>query len=392
MSFEIDWDKLSDDTINNGIKEFLDEQFQSIDLPSFISGLKVTEFNLGTKPPDIIIRHISNPFDEFYDENLQDIDERLKKLSTKYMHDRSSYMDSSDEDDNASTNISTISEEFLKKDEQITLNTDNTFTGNFKQFPTIGGKTGFQLEEEDNRTRKSSDSLSLMIGNNNVGFLHNHNINSLGLGNLNSPSSHNSTRADTPTHFLNHAQILRDPRSSSFIRSKETTSERNESDIQLITEFNYHGDLHIEIMVNLLVNYPSPNFISLPIKLQITDIVIHSIAVIAYLKKSVYVSFLCDINEQNSEYFTGNHHQTFTDGANFVEYVSNGNTQERIDIIKKIKIESEIGGVEHNALRNVGKVEKFLVDRLRGILRDEIAWPSWICLDLNEDTDDTESF
>ena len=53
-------------------------------------------------------------------------------------------------------------------------------------------------------------------------------------------------------------------------------------------EINYKGDMHINLLVNLLVNYPSPNFISLPIKLHITDIVIHSIATIAYLKKSVF--------------------------------------------------------------------------------------------------------
>ena len=62
-------------------------------------------------------------------------------------------------------------------------------------------------------------------------------------------------------------------------------------------EINYKGDMHINLLVNLLVNYPSPNFISLPIKLHITDIVIHSIATIAYLKKSVFLSFLCDVDD-----------------------------------------------------------------------------------------------
>ena len=64
--------------------------------------------------------------------------------------------------------------------------------------------------------------------------------------------------------------------------------------------------------------------------------------------------------------------------------------KERIDIVKKIKIESEIGEVENNILRNVGKVEKFLVEQLRNILRDEIAWPSWICIDMNDDDDEEE--
>lgn len=61
-------------------------------------------------------------------------------------------------------------------------------------------------------------------------------------------------------------------------------------------------------------------------------------------------------------------------GGNIVDYYFHDpHNKERIDIIRKIKIESEIGEVENNVLRNVGKVEKFLMEQLRGILRDEIA-------------------
>ncbi|WEJ94050.1 Mitochondrial distribution and morphology protein 12 [Yamadazyma tenuis] len=380
MSFDINWDNLvGDESINESIRRFLDEQLQSLTLPSFISDLSVSGFDLGSTAPDISILHVGDPFDEFYDENLKDIDERLKSLNMSYMHGRNSYEYSSDEDDyndhpndndNASTNISIL------------------------EFPKIGGKSGAELHrQEQTLTRSSSDSLSLMLGNSNLNFLHNHNLNNLGLGNLNSPS-HIPTRADTPTRFLNHVTrpgSYRDP--SSF-----TGSDRHENDIQLTMEVNYHGDLEINVLVNLLVNYPSPKFISLPIKLHITGLVIHSIAVVAYLRNSVFVSFLCDVNEQTSDYFSSSIHSYGVNspanpgnsGGNFVEYINSSNTQERIDIIKKVKIESEIGGVEQNVLRNVGKVEKFLIDGLRSLLREEVAWPSWLCFDLSDD-DDHES-
>lgn len=385
MSFELNWDALvADPSINEGIRTFLDQQFQSVSLPSFIDNLKVTDFNLGTIAPDITIRHIGDPFKEFYDEDLKDIDERLNTLLMDYLHKRQSTGYSSEEDDddtdNASTNISSISEDAVRKPFVM-------------EFPKIGGKTGTQLqkEQDESRNRGSLDSLSLMLGNNQLNFLHNHNINNLGLGNLNSPTS----RSETPTHFLNHKGLARNSSGSSeFIKSKKTATERGENDIQMIVEFNYQGDLEINLMVNLMVNYPSPNFISLPIKLRITDLVIHSIAVIAYLKDSIYISFLCDVNDASSDYFAenpsgGTGTSGFSSGGNFVDYMTNAQ-EERIDIIKKVKIESEIGGVEQNVLRNVGKVEKFLVDRLRALLRDEIAWPSWICLDLSDPDSDEE--
>lgn len=387
MSFEINWDKLVEDpAINEGIREFLDDQLHNIELPLYISSLSVTNFNLGTIPPDISIIHIGNPFDEFYEDNLNDLDERLASLNLNRKASTNSFYDnSSDEDDydNASTNLSTISE-------------DSGFRKSFTmEFPKLGGKTASELHNEEmNKSRNSLDSLSLMLGNNNLNFLHNHNLNNLGLGALATPSI-SSTRADTPTRFLEHVRssAMREG-SSSFIKTKKPADQKDPNDLQLIVEINYRGDLEINITVDLLVNYPSPKFISLPIKLHITDIVIHSIAVIAYLKHSVFISILCDINDQTSDYFTSSihshesHNNGMNSGGNFVDYISNGSSFERIDIIKKIKIESQIGGAEHNILRNVGKVEKFLSDRLRGLLRDEIAWPSWICLDMNPEPEE----
>lgn len=371
MSFDINWENLvQDNTINEALREFLDDQFKSLTLPSFISGLTVSSFNLGSVPPDVSIIHISDPFDEFYDQDLTDIDERLKSLNMDYMNARNSYGYSSSEDDD--------------DDEEKTSNANQSID---LQFPKIGGSTGAELQRQHMLPGRSSlDSLLLMLGKNHLNFLHNHNINNLGIGSLNSPN-HGTTRADTPTNFL---QNVKRQNTNNFIKSGKPSANKNENDIQLVVEFNYHGDMEINILVNLLVNYPSPKFITLPIKLHITDLVIHSIAVVAYLNSSVFISFLCDINEYASDYFTSPHNNrsgtpNMTSGGNFVDYITNSNTQERIDIIKKVKIESEIGGAEQNVLRNVGKVEKFLIDRLREILRDEVAWPSWICLDMNED-------
>jgi distribution and morphology protein 12 len=52
-----------------------------------------------------------------------------------------------------------------------------------------------------------------------------------------------------------------------------------------------------------------------------------------------------------------------------------------MDIIKDLSIESEIGA-QDAVLRNVDKIEKFLLDRLRSIVRDEVAWPGWITFEI----------
>lgn len=394
MSLDINWDKLvEDNTLNEHIKSFLDRQFQSLSLPSYIDNLSVTAFNLGNTSPSISIRHIGDPFDEFYEEESQDDEKR--PIPTP-QPPRSYYSDDSSDEENNAHDLSVLGE-----DPQLTSLSER-FSGLRSPSPPRVASPPHPL----NRARTSLDSISLFIGNN-VNYLHNYNMNNVGLGNLNSSAAHTGT--DTPTNIFSHnpystyrnnsSSLLKaKDRPANAIPTKEKQSSKKDKDIQFIVEIDYHGDMHLEVTVNLLVNYPSTNFITLPIKLHVSDLVIHSIASIAYLNNSAFFSFLCDVNETNSDYFShrsgtqsAEHQFTSTNGGNFVDYVTGPNTRERIDIIKKVRIESEIGEVESNVLRNVGKVERFLVDQLRAIIRDEIAWPGWICFDFNEDPEEGSS-
>lgn len=356
MSFDINWDKLvSDNAVNETVKEFLDQQFNSISLPSFIDNLSVTNFSLGNIPPEITIRHVGDPFDEFYhEENSEDEEKKGTPAMPSGFSD-----DEESEDEHMETTLHEAA--------------------NRERLQNIVPITGF-----DNTSRKSLDILK---------HFHNYNMNNVGLGNHLYGSQGNDS--ETPTNIFSHNLY-------SFHQSSAPRNEtkKSESDLQLILEIDYHGDISLELTVNLLVNYPSSSFITLPIKLRITDLVVHSLAAVAYLEKSVFVSFLCDVNDTSSDYFTSSNVSGHTTegsgntstsalGGNLTDYANTGN-HERIDVIRNIKIESEIGELENNILRNVGKVEKFLVEQLRAIIRDEIAWPSWMCFDLSDEGPDSD--
>lgn len=415
MSFDINWDNLvSDNAINESIKEFLDSQFQNLSLPSYIADLSVTNFTLGNTPPDITIRHISDPFDEFY-ENEDEEDHLLGKIGNESPQSKgnnlerdqpmskksSTNFELSDDTNDDMSSSSGDSEDDYSDDglaNTTTLNGADAIPPEVPVAPTL------------NRSRMALDSIFQV--HNSFGHLHNYNMNNVGLGSLNNVSTHVGT--DTPTNIFsqNPYNNLRANNTSAnknnsgpykLLNTTKKSPVKDDNDIQFIVEIDYHGDLQMEVTVNLLVNYPSSNFITLPIQLHISDLVIHSIAAIAYLKHSVFFSFLCDINENNSDYFSSSHRNSATlshqhselnvpTGGNFVDYVTGPLNRERIDIIKKVHIESAIGELENNVLRNVGKVERFLVDQLRSIIRDEIAWPGWVCFDLNDDdTDDDEN-
>lgn len=146
--------------------------------------------------------------------------------------------------------------------------------------------------------------------------------------------------------------------------------------IQFLVELESKGDMFIEIQADLLLNYPSPGFIKLPVKLKIVDLGIHTLSVIAHVNQQVFISFLCDVNDEDFDDILKN--PTASRGK-------------RIDIIRSMRIENEIGDdLDGSVLRNVGKVEKFLVEMMRGLLRDELGWPGWISLDFREDDSDED--
>lgn len=71
MSVDVDWSKL-DDSLAEKVKEFLNEHFKKITKPSFIGEVEVVSFDWGTEPPQMEITHITEPFDEFYADDLED--------------------------------------------------------------------------------------------------------------------------------------------------------------------------------------------------------------------------------------------------------------------------------------------------------------------------------
>lgn len=345
MSFDINWDKLvEDNSINESIREFLDTQLNQLLLPSYIDNLTVTEFSLGSKAPELTIRHVGDPFDEFYEEG--DDNEEEKNPILPAMGDLDSDSDDSEYGYDGHT---TLNETGLKE--------------SLRDVPPSPPP----VPHDPRDILKNFHAYSM----NNVGLAH------FSLGN----------DCETPTNIFAHNPLR------PAITPGQKAVKRETNDLQTMIEIDYEGDLTMEVTVNLLVNYPSAQFITLPIKLHITDLVIHSLAAVAYLKKCIFISFLCDLNDTKSEYFTKPNEgaervaNSPSAGGNFVDYSAPTN-HERIDVLKSVKIESEIGELGNNVLRNVGKVERFLVDQLRTIIREEIAWPSWVCFDLNEDEDE----
>ncbi|CCH41918.1 hypothetical protein BN7_1457 [Wickerhamomyces ciferrii] len=308
MSFDINWDKLNEDnTINESIRDFLNDQVQGLELPDYLMNIKVSKFSLGTIAPEITIRHIGDPFNDFYDEDSNGDD-----IEGSERH--------------GSVNGSEIQSQNNNK----------------------------KLEIDKRHFKKSIDQSSNISPNQSIKDIDDEKEKE----DQNSLHSVHTNKEEVPSESLKNEDVS--------------------NDIQFIVEIDYKGDITIEIQVDLLLNYPSPGFITLPVTLRIVDLGIHSLAVLAHVNKIVYLSFLCDINDEIFDDIIKNPN------------LSKNSNRNRIDIIRNLRIESEIGDTkgEGSVLKNVGKVERFLTDMIRSLLRDELAWPGWISFDFNESDDE----
>ncbi|KAJ6264508.1 hypothetical protein Dda_0655 [Drechslerella dactyloides] len=135
--------------------------------------------------------------------------------------------------------------------------------------------------------------------------------------------------------------------------------EPRDSDIQIIARVRYTGDIRMEITAELLLDYPAPSFVSLPVRLTVTGMTFDGTAVIAHIGKRAHFCFVDNDHEHGS-------------GG------SRGGADGIASMLKEIRIDSEIGekGRGRQVLKNVGKVRDFVLDRVRGILEDEFVFPS----------------
>ncbi|KAF3167637.1 Mitochondrial distribution and morphology protein 12 [Orbilia oligospora] len=135
--------------------------------------------------------------------------------------------------------------------------------------------------------------------------------------------------------------------------------EPRDSDIQIIARVRYTGDIRMELTAELLIDYPAPSFVSLPVRLTITGMTFDGTAVIAHIGKRAHFCFVDNDHDHHGHRLGGG-----GDGI--------------ASMLKEIRIDSEIGekGKGKQVLKNVGKVKDFVLDRVRRILEDEFVFPS----------------
>ncbi|WWC67633.1 uncharacterized protein I206_101543 [Kwoniella pini CBS 10737] len=190
------------------------------------------------------------------------------------------------------------------------------------------------------------------------------------------------------------AQISNKISNESSIRKN---SKMNLPSIQLHLNLNFKSNLNLTFITSLQVNYPSNLFMSLPLKINITGFEIKNEIILAYSneKNRLHLTLLNQefSNNDNNNNNNEEDENEFENDLNFKgeknlrrnsifnNNNNNNNDYEKIPIgmkiLKNLQIESEIGHSDVHVLRNVGKVERFIVDVIRKTLVEELVFPNF---------------
>ena len=168
-------------------------------------------------------------------------------------------------------------------------------------------------------------------------------------------------------------------------------------DLQLHLRILHHSDLRISLTTSLLINYPSPMFMSLPIKLSVTGLVFDGEVVVAYegSRKRVHFCILDDLDPYGPAADRPKRDSVSTtppeegdddnDADSSARAFGSGGLPPRQTkplpvgqrLLPSIFIESEIGQADKHVLKNVSRVERFIQDVIRKTIEDELVFPNF---------------
>ncbi|KAJ3329654.1 Mitochondrial distribution and morphology protein 12 [Blyttiomyces sp. JEL0837] len=323
MSFDINWSLLDKD-IANQLKNWINERFSEIERPSFLGPLHVTEFDFGDVPPTIEIKNISDPYLEFY---LPDDYENFPYIGGQ---DTSRYYGppalhtphTPNQTPQTPTREPHLRNPSSQSQNQVPGSAANSKNG--QQSPSDAGSAGSIVPPSYGN-----------VGNGGNGGNGHHGGGGYYGGEFGGES------LDRHEFLMKHINAM-----------------RRDSDVQVELLVDYRGNLRFSVSTELIVNQPTPGFITLPLTLTLTGFSFTALAIICYLGDKI--SFcLREIEESDS-------------------------------LLKDISIESEVGDKNRQVLKNVSKIEKFVVEQVRNVVSDHLVYPSFHTISFVNDSSESE--
>ena len=337
MSIDLDWAKITSGSegaqLAASIRDFIHDKFQRVQLPRFIRSVNVHSFEFGKEAPTIEIKDICDPWDEFYEDEEEDDEEDD--------HDRTGVGGSGEEQGQAVAAQPAGKLSSLDTPRLANRPSGNAATASSLEraespnhidthFPNL--RAGFSRPNQDFSFTPSISRTSTPIsagipgGTSNFSYFHHLPLNG-GLSGTTTPlagitpltaSSAWHDYATRPSllgrtsSYQDHRDVRAFPQANESITNQAHssmpppplpqtdqhpeeyhTSSRDQdkpdidraSDLQTMLHISYDGNLSLSLTAEILLDYPMPSFVSIPLKLQITGLSFDGVGVVAYLRQ-----------------------------------------------------------------------------------------------------------
>lgn len=408
MSIQLNWQTLTSgpdgDVLAEKIRDFVHDKFQTVTLPRFIKSVKVHAFEFGSIAPEIEIKDICDPLPDFYEETEDDYGDEEDEdeaeedwkatsldhetLRERRRMDRVERTNGSSQTAHPPTYIDTKTPGMRPM--QFPGDVGSPFLG--VSTPGIPGGTSnlhyFHSQLATGLSGTQTPLAAVAGAHYPNGWPDYTNISSSnGMGHRHTPSGSSispPTTGDAAQRALREKASVstlatsnpttRPQTSEGFVEpsiEEEPTSpprrfrEPRVEDLQTVFRVRYAGDVKLSLTAEILLDYPMPSFVGIPVKLNITGLSFDGVAVLAYIRKRAHFCFLSpeDAYASIGDEAEAEHHSGMKMGG----------------LLHEIKVESEIGQRENGkqVLKNVGKVEKFVLEQVRRIFEDEFVYPSF---------------
>lgn len=409
MSVDISWDNITGgpdgEALALKIRDFIHDKFQQIVLPRFIKSVHVHDFRFGSTCPEVEIKDISDPLPDFYEDDEDDEGEGADDDDAEDDSSRPPTMSGLPSLDTARANTATYVE--LQDRHHNRMLSDNGFPGiaragtpgipggtsNFNYFHMpIGGLSGAQtpLAAVASGTPFTPVGWPIDRSHSPVHSLPpNRRMQQTGQ----SPEHNDpSTRPSTATTLLTHIEyppdnphihqatpqkVADDPSYDVHTPSIPPGMHNAQpTDMQVVARVKYSGDISLMLTAEILLDYPMPSFVGIPLKLSITGMTFDGVAIVAYIKKRMHFCFL---DPEDADTLVGDHVTPDVPSRDPTNREPSKRPAPDEGLLKDIQIESEIGRQESGkqVLKNVGKVERFVLEQVRRIFEEEFVFPSF---------------
>jgi mitochondrial distribution and morphology protein 12 len=365
---EIDWETLTGGAdgaaLADSIREFVHERFQHIPLPRLIRSVKCHGFQFGTVAPEVVLKDICDPLPDFYENTEENeepqVDGENGPPKSEHVAEHIRHTASAARGTGISRRSSRV--EALGKSDGPALSRGATpgilgGTSNLGYFhlPLSAGLSGTATPLAAVAGARFPQGAQPSVNQ------HHH-------------SESFSSISPPPTATPPSRPTSRDT-GSYFDQRRERDHETSPEDLQVVFHVTYSGDVKLSLTADVFLDYPMPSFVGIPLKLNITGLTFNGVGILAYIKKRAHLCFLAP---EDAEALIGG--EAALESPDEGPATAGDTKPTKLGaLLEDIKIESEMGETDSGkqVLKNVGKIEKFVLEQVQRIFEDEFVYPSY---------------